>query len=39
MGSGAGSEFRLGAFHIWNDAISDAIILNNYNVTKARYGL
>ena len=38
MGSGVGADFRLGAFHIWNDAISDAIILNNYNATKARYG-
>jgi hypothetical protein len=39
MLSGADGTFRLGAFHIWNDAISDAIILNNYNATKASYGL
>ena len=39
MGSGSDGTFRLGAFHIWNDAISDSIILNNYNVTKASYGL
>ena len=38
MGSGAGANFRLGALHIWNDAISDATILNNYNATKTAYG-
>jgi hypothetical protein len=39
MLSGTDATFRLGAFHIWNQAISDATILNNYNVTKASYGL
>ena len=39
MLSGTDGTFRLGAFHIWNEAISDAIILNNYNVTKSAYGL
>ena len=39
MGSGADGTFRLGALHIWNDAISSATILNNYNVTKSAYGL
>ena len=38
MGSGAGAEFRLGAFHVWNTAISGTTILNNYNATKASYG-
>jgi len=39
LGSGADGTFRLGAFHIWNDALSDATILNNYNATKTTYGL
>jgi hypothetical protein len=38
MGSGAGANFRFGAFHVWNDAISSDTILNNYNATKASYG-
>jgi len=38
MGSGAGSNYRLGAFHVWNNAISGSTILNNYNATKATYG-
>jgi len=38
MGSGAGSNFRLGALHIWNDTLSGSTILNNYNATKAIYG-
>ena len=38
MGSGAGANYRLGAFHVWNDALSSSTILNNYNATKATYG-
>jgi len=39
MGSGADGTFRLGAFHIWNDTLNSSTILNNYNATKASYGL
>lgn len=39
MLSGTDGSFRLGALHIWNNAISDAVILNNYNVSKTAYGL
>jgi len=38
MGSGLGANFRFGAFHVWNDAISSATVLNNYNATKSTYG-
>jgi hypothetical protein len=38
MGSGAGANYRLGAFHVWNDAISSSTILNNYNATRGKYG-
>jgi len=38
MGSSAGANFRFGAFHVWNDAISSATILNNYNATRYTYG-
>ncbi len=38
MGSGAGANYRLGAFHVWNDAISGTTVLNNYNATKSTYG-
>jgi len=38
MGSSAGANFRFGAFHVWNDAISSATVLNNYNATKSTYG-
>lgn len=39
LGSGVGANFRLGAFHVWNTAINLSTILNNYNATKASYGL
>lgn len=38
MGSTFGSTFRLGAFHVYNTALSDTDILSNYNATKAAYG-
>ena len=38
MGSSQGANFRLGAFHIWNDAISSTTVLNNYNATRNTYG-
>lgn len=38
MGSALGSTFRLGAFHVYNTALSDTNILSNYNATKAAYG-
>jgi hypothetical protein len=38
LGSNQGANFRLGAFHVWNTAISGTTILNNYNATKASYG-
>ena len=37
--SSGGSDFRLGAFHVWNTALSLSTILNNYNATKSAYGL
>jgi len=39
LGSNQGANFRLGAFHVWNTAISSATVLNNYNATKTSYGL
>jgi len=39
MLSGSDGTFRLGAFHVWNTAISLSTILNNYNATKSSYGL
>jgi hypothetical protein len=39
MGSGAGSNFRLGAFHVWNTALGSSVVLDNYNATKTSYGL
>jgi|LauGreDrversion4_2_1035121.scaffolds.fasta_scaffold85518_5 hypothetical protein len=39
MLSGTDGTFRLGAFHIWNNALNSSTILNNYNATKASYGL
>jgi len=39
MGSGADGTFRIGAFHVWNDALNASTILNNYNATKTSYGL
>ena len=38
MGSGVGSNFRLGALHIWNTGISAATVLSNYQSTKSPYG-
>ena len=38
MGSSAGANFRFGAFHVWNDALSSDTVLNNYNATRASYG-
>lgn len=38
MGSSAGANFRFGAFHVWNDAISSTTVLNNYNATRNTYG-
>jgi hypothetical protein len=38
MGSNLGANFRLGAFHVWNDAISSNTVLNNYNATRNTYG-
>ena len=38
MGSSQGANFRFGAFHVWNDALSSDTVLNNYNATRASYG-
>lgn len=40
MGAGnGGSTFRLGAFHVWNNCLTDATVLRNYNITKNVYGV
>lgn len=40
MGASAlGSDFRFGAFHVYNRTLNTSEILNNYNATKAAYGL
>lgn len=33
-----GANFRLGAFQVWNNAISSSTILNNYNADRSFYG-
>ena len=38
MGSGAGSIFRLGAFHVWNKALSSTEVTDFYDATKTPYG-
>jgi hypothetical protein len=39
FGDGTYANMRFGGLHIYNIALSHSEILNNYNVTKARYGL
>ena len=39
LNSGLTHQFRLGAFHVYNRALNTSEILNNYNATKAAYGL
>ena len=39
LGNGGYGNFRWGAFHVYNTALSGANVLNNYNATKSRFGL
>jgi hypothetical protein len=39
MGSSASSTFRLGALHIWNDALSPSMVSRNFRATKSAYGV
>jgi hypothetical protein len=38
MQTNVGANFRLGAFHVWNIALSGAEVSSNYNATKTPYG-
>ena len=38
-GLGPASNFKLGAFNVYNNALSATEVLNNYNATKTSYGL
>ena len=38
MGGGGGSNYRLGALHVWNTGIPASTVLNNYKSTKSSYG-
>ena len=38
MGGAGGSNFRLGALHLWNSALPASTVLNNYKATKSTYG-
>jgi len=37
LGDGSPSKIKLGAFHVYNTALSQQQILNNYNYTKSNY--
>ena len=39
LGNGGYGNFRWGAFHVYNTALSGANVLDNYNATKSRFGL
>ena len=39
LGNGGYGNFRWGAFHVYNTALSGANVLSNYNATKSRFGL
>ena len=37
LGDGSAAKIKLGAFHVYNTAISNQQIINNYNATKSDY--
>ena len=39
LGGGGYGNFRFGAFHVYNTALSGSDVLSNYNSTKSRFGL
>ena len=39
LGDGTGSSFRFGGMEVYNRALTVDDVLNNYNVTKSKYGL
>lgn len=39
LGDGTYGDFGFGGFHVYTTALSGAEVLNNFNVTKSRFGL